>query len=270
MTELQSKLVDVLGWFHDFCQKNGLKYYIIAGTLLGAVRHKGFIPWDDDIDVGMPRPEYERLRAMAKEKQDGRFRFEFPSLDNKEYPYTYGKVYDTTTTFNEKLRKIVKRGIYLDIFPIDGIGDDKETAIKNYKPIERRINLNSMISCAFLKRRSLKKNLAIALGRVISPLFVSKRKLVKKIDDLCKSRDFESSKIVSNLLGGSGAKGMMPKEYFGEPTPIQFESLTVYGLQQPEKYLSSMYGDYMTLPPEDKRVSLHDAVYCDLNKSYLE
>ncbi len=270
MTELQSKLVDVLSWFHDFCEKNGFKYYIIAGTLLGAVRHKGFIPWDDDIDVGMPRPEYERLRAMAKEKQDGRFRFEFPSLDNKEYPYTYGKVYDTTTTFNEKLRKIVRRGIYLDIFPIDGIGDDKETAIKNYKSIKWRINLNSMISCAFLKRRSLKKNLAIAVGRVISPLFVRKRKLVKKIDDLCKRYDFESSKIVSNLLGGSGAKGMMPKEYFGEPTLIQFESLTVYGLQQPEKYLSSMYGDYMTLPPEEKRVSLHDSVYCDLNKSYLE
>lgn len=270
MTELQSKLVDVLGWFHDFCQKNRLKYYIIAGTLLGAVRHKGFIPWDDDIDVGMPRPDYEKLRSMAKEKQDGRFRFEFPSLDNKEYPYTYGKVYDTTTTFNEKLRKIVRRGIYLDIFPIDGIGDDKETAIKNYKSIKWRINLNSMISCAFLKRRSLKKNLAIAVGRVISPLFVRKRKLVKKIDDLCKRYDFESSKIVSNLLGGSGAKGMMPKEYFGEPTLIQFESLTVYGLQQPEKYLSSMYGDYMTLPPEDKRVSLHDSVYCDLNKSYLE
>lgn len=270
MTEQQSKLLKVLDWFHNICEKYGLRYYIIAGTMLGAVRHGGFIPWDDDIDVGMPRSDYERLRELSKDIPEKEYMFEFPGVENHEYSVLFAKLYDTSTTLIEKRRHPIKRGIYIDIFPLDGIGNTIEEAKKNYKPFYRNFVLHLTITTAFLKRRSLKKNLAVFAGRCISPLFVSRRRLEKKIDALCKRVDFDSSALVSNLLGGSAMKGIVPYEYFGTPTLTTFEGLSVYGLEKPELYLKSMYGDYMKLPPEEKRVSLHDAEICDLNKSFLD
>lgn len=270
MTELQSKLVDMLSWFHDFCEKNGLRYYIIAGTMLGAVRHKGFIPWDDDIDVGMPRSDYEKLRKMSMAEQDGQYRFEYPSLENKNYSRLFAKLYDTNTTFIEKERYTMKRGIYIDIFPLDGIGNTREEAEKNYKRFYRNYVLNLMITGPFLKRRSFSKNAAVFVGRLISPVFVNRHKLAKKIDDICKIYDFDEMDIVCNLMGGIGTRGCVPREYFGSPTLIEFENITVYGLEKPDLYLKAMYGDYMKLPPIEKQISLHDSVECDLHKSYLD
>ena len=269
MTELQERLVDMLQWFHKLCEKNHLRYYIIAGTMLGAIRHQGFIPWDDDIDVGIPRSDYEKLKDIISCKQDDNYVIEYPNM-NTDYPYLIAKVYDTKTTFIEKQRNTVKRGIYIDIFPLDGIGNTMQEAEKNYKIFSRNFKLNLMISGAFLKRRGIKKNLAVLCGRVLSPLFVNKKHLSIKIDNICKRYDFDNCKIVSNLMGGAGKKGFIPVEYFGIPTLIQFENITVYGLENPHMYLKSMYGDYMELPPVEKRVSLHDNNYCDLKKSYLK
>ena len=108
MTELQKRLVDMLEWFHTLYEKNHLRYYIIAGTMLGAVRHQGFIPWDDDIDVGMPRNDYEKLRHIVSCNQKGNYIIEYPDM-NTDYPYLIAKVYDTKTTFIEKQRNTVKR-----------------------------------------------------------------------------------------------------------------------------------------------------------------
>ena len=270
MTDLQQRLVDMLSFFHSICVKYNLRYYIIAGTMLGAIRHGGFIPWDDDIDVGMPRSDYEKLMQVAKHIDMKKYKVEFPFNGNREYPYLIAKMYDTQTTFVEKQRYPIKRGIYIDIFPIDGIGNSLEKAKENYKPFYRYYRLNLMISSAFLKRRNLKKNMAVLLGRIVSPLFINKYRLMLKIDRICKKNNFDESKFVCNLLGGAGTKGIVPKEYFGTPTAISFENIQVFGLEQPDLYLKSMYGNYMKLPPIEKRVSLHDTVYCDLNKSYLE
>ena len=271
MNELQKKLTEMLSWFHDTCVKHNLCYYIIAGTMLGAVRHGGFIPWDDDIDVGMPRSDYEKMRELTLEVNRGsRYIFEYPGKDNPEYPYLYAKIYDTQTTLMEKTRHPIKRGIYIDIFPLDGIGDSIEEAKVNYKPFYRAFALNLMITAPFLKRRTLRKNLAVVIGRIVSPAFVRRETLAKKIDRLCKRYDFDDSKLVSNLLGGSKMKGIVPREYFGTPTLVKFEGVEVYGLENPHAYLSSMYGNYMELPPIEKRVSLHDSIECDLEKSYLD
>lgn len=270
MNEMQEKLVDIAAWFHELCEQHNLRYYIIGGTLLGAVRHGGFIPWDDDIDVGMPRKDYDRLKEMFNMKKQGKYVIEFPDGSNKEYPYLYAKAFDTTTTFIEKTRYPVKRGLFLDIFPLDGIGNTKEEAIENFQPLKRAFILDAMISCAFLKRRAWHKNLAVFAGRIISPLFVRKQKLVAKIDGLCRRYDFDDSKLVGNLLGGSYEKGLLPSECYGTPSLIKFESVELYGVQDPDLYLSKVYGDYMKLPPEEKRISLHDSILIDLNKGYME
>ena len=265
MTEQQNKLLQMLSWFHTTCVKNNLRYYIIAGTMLGAIRHKGFIPWDDDIDVGMPRIDYERLKQLSKEvNRNNQYILEYPDDQNFEYPYLIAKLYDSKTTLIEKKRYPIKRGIYIDIFPLDGIGNDIEEATKNYKPFYNCFRLHLMITCPFLKRYSLPKNLAVLCGRIVSPLFVKRQKLEQKIDCLCKRFSFDDSNLVSDLLGGSALKGIVPREYFGTPTLIQFENIEVYGLEKPELYLRSIYGDFMELPPIEKRVSLHDYIKCDL------
>ena len=269
MTELQSRLVDMMVWYHDFCEKNNLRYYIIAGTMLGAVRHGGFIPWDDDIDVGMPRSDYERLRKLVSTQEKGKYVFEYPS-GSKSYPFLWAKLFDTTTTMIEKQRDKVKRGIYIDIFPIDGIGNTREEAIKNFQPIKKKLALNSMVSCAILKRRKWNKNFAIVLGRIISPIFVDRCKLKVNLDQLCQKHNFEDCEFVCNLMGGSNERGIVKKEYFGNPTKIKFEQITVYGLENPDMYLKSLYGNYKELPPVEKRVSLHDTECLNLNKGYME
>ena len=270
MNELQTKLVDMLEWFHTFCEDNKIRYYLVCGTMLGAVRHNGIIPWDDDIDVAMPRPDYERLRNLCSQCRSGKYVIEYPDRKVGEYPYLSAKVYDTQTTLIEKYRKPVKRGIYIDIFPLDGVGNDYNTALKEFKRLQKKLTLNSMISCAMLPRRKWHKNVAIALGRIISPLFVNKKRLVDKIERMCQEYSYHDSVYVANITCGFGARGIVKKEWFGEPKLYEFEKLKVYGMEDPDSYLTAIYGDYMQPPPEDKRVSVHDYELLDLNKSYLE
>ena len=270
MNELQSKLVEMLEWFHDFCKKNDLRYYIIAGTMLGAVRHGGFIPWDDDIDVGMPRKDYEKLRQISAEQQKEKYMFEYPSKENSRFPYLWAKLFDTTTSVIEIQRDRVKRGIYIDIFPLDGIGNAYNEAVDNFQPIKRKLSLNTIVSCSVLKRRKWYKNAAVVAGRLISPLFVNRHKLRINLDILCQKYDFDDCEFVCNLMGGSNEKGIVKKDYFGKPTEVKFENIIVYGLEAPDGYLKSLYGSYMELPPIEKRISYHDMELCDLKKGYME
>lgn len=230
--EMQVKLIDMLKWYHEFCVKNDLRYYIIGGTMLGAVRHQGFIPWDDDIDVGMPRDDYNRFLKISKGIQDNQYIVEAPTEGNPEFQYLYAKIYDKSTTLVEKVRNPIKRGIFIDVFPLDGVGATEEEARKNYKRIKKLIDFEMMIVCAIRKERRWYKNLGVLLGRIVSPLFVSEREVNRRINEMCEERSFDKDYFVGNLMGAWGMKEIMPREYFGEPTKYTFEDIEVYG---PEK-----------------------------------
>lgn len=268
MNEMQQRLTKMLGWFHTYCENHNLRYYLIYGTMLGAVRHKGFIPWDDDIDVGMPRADYERLRQLCKTEGPGQYMFEFPGNDNPEYTTLWAKLFDTTTTLIEEQRHPIARGIYIDVFPLDGAGQTYKEAVKNFKPIKRHRILNNMICCGFLKRRAWYKNISILIGRIISPLLINRAKLNQKINFLCKKQDFDEYEYVGCLMDMNRLTSLMPRWIYGKPTPIQFGEYILNGVEHPDKYLSTLYGDYMQLPPEEKRVSRHDRILLDLNKGY--
>lgn len=272
LSELQLMMLDMMKWFHAFCQKNNIKYYVVGGTMLGAARHQGFIPWDDDIDVGIPRKDYERLIKEKNElfKNEQRYSLESFKDNNSDFEYMYAKVYDTHTTLVENCKRHTKRGIFIDVFPLDGIGSGREEAISNYTPILRKINILMTRTCEVRKGRSVFKNAAIILSQVIPSFILNNNNLIQVINDMCSARDFDSYEYVGNLLGNWGKKEIMPRKFFGKPTLYKFEDTQVYGPEDYDGYLSNVYNNWRQLPPVEKQKSQHDFLMIDLKRGYLE
>lgn len=264
--ELKNLLVDMLSWFHDFCVKNNLRYYIVGGTMLGAARHQGFIPWDDDIDIAMPDTDYKKLSELLKDAQ-GRYVLETPETAAKDYFYSFSKIYDTHTTLVENTKYNVKRGIYLDVFPLVGMGSSEEESLLNFKKTEKINNLLISKVTGIRKGRSVLKNAVVALFRFV-PL--NEKKLLKKLVDSYFENSYSDSSWVGNPVGAWRFKEIMPKDIIGKPTIYKFEGIEVFGVEKYDEYLTHLYGDWRELPPEDKRVSHHDYVYCNLHRGYME
>lgn len=270
MTELQSKLLGILIWFDSVCQEHKLKYFLLGGTMLGAARHQGFIPWDDDIDVGMPREDYNKLSDVLSNHLDSRYVLETPESSEKDFFYPFSKVYDTSTTLVENTRNRIKRGIYIDVFPIDGIGNTLEESRKNYKKISKLHHFLLTRVTGIRKGRSFLKNAAVVLIGCIPNCLINNKKILKKLNEACGERSYGDSVYVGNLVGAWQEKEILPKEILGEPTTILFEGVEVFGVKHPDEYLTCLYGDWRKLPPAEKQVSHHDFLVLDLHKSYLE
>lgn len=198
LEEIKRKLTEMLAWFHDFCVKNGLTYYIAYGTMLGLMRHSGFIPWDDDIDIVMPRRDYDGLISLLGNKVCNNYTAECFDMCGGGYYYPFAKVYDTTTTLIENTRHKIKRGIYLDIFPLDGMGSSLEESKKRCEKIQKMNNVRLLKVAGFRKGRKFYKNIAVALFRLIP---VSPEKILKKLDDECRKLDFYDYEYCGNLVG---------------------------------------------------------------------
>ncbi|MBQ7232387.1 MAG: LicD family protein [Bacillales bacterium] len=270
MEDLKVKLVEMFQWFHDFCQENDLRYYALGGTMLGAARHQGFIPWDDDIDVGMPRSDYEKLKLLLANQDNKHYVLEAPEFNTKDYYYPFSKLYDTTTTLIENTRFKIKRGIYLDIFPLDGIGNTLEESRTNFSKVKKQYNLLLTRVTGIRKGRKWYKNLAVILVRMIPNFILNNKKILKKLIESGKKYSFDDCEWCGNLFGAWGFREVMPKEIMGEPKLYQFENIMIFGAADADKYLSNLYGDWTKLPPEEKRVTHHDYILCDLSKSYLD
>lgn len=269
LTALQRRLLEMIKWLHEYSTSNDLEYYAIGGTLLGAIRHHGFIPWDDDIDVGMPREHYIRFQELML-NQSGQYRLETPMSPAKDYRYPASKLYDTTTTLVENMHPICKRGVYIDVFPLDGIGDTQEEAEKNYSRLDFLNKLLATRNSKVRKTRAWYKNAAICLSRMIPEALVNTKELSRRLDSLCAEHPFDSSEYVGNLLGNYGDRELCPKWVFGKPTPYRFEDTVINGAEFAEEYLSHVYGDWRALPPIEKRGVQHDFLYISFDQSYLE
>jgi len=243
--------------FHEICLKNDLKYYIVGGTCIGAMRHKGFIPWDDDVDIAMPRPDYDKLTKLDWQVLSDKLELKYYE-NTSNSPIHYVKVVDKTTTLIEARYHNYVEGLYLDIFPLDGVESKSE------KRFSKVWTLHSVIM-KHCSTDSNDKGMKTIIAKLI-PLSIAHR----YIDKLMRKSDYQSSEYVVNFLGAYGVKEIVPKSFFGTPRLMQFEEFSFYGPEKAEEYLANIYGNYMELPPVEKRVFKHNYYYINLELPYRE
>lgn len=258
MTEIQAKILSIFKWFHEFCVENGLTYYMLGGTQLGATRHKGFIPWDDDADVGMPRPDYERFLKITRGKTFGKYYVDSCKNEMSNYIWPFAKIFDKDTTFIERISyNIAIRGIWLDVFPLDGATSGIEKEVKFYKIELLKFIRN--LRFAEKKKRAFWKSFIIWSARRFSVSLVN-----RMIDSTYSVRDFYASEEIGNFTCGYGRSEWQSKKIWGTPKSYDFEGEKFYGVERDEEYLQSIFGNYMELPPEEERIK-HQAWFVDLN-----
>ena len=260
ITQIQNRSLQIFIEFQKICKRNNLRYFMIGGSCLGAVRHCGFIPWDDDIDIGMPRKDYEKFLKIAH-RELPEYLFLQNHFTDKEYIFNFSKIRDSRTSFIEKSVEPfdINHGLYIDIFPLDGYKSSRKFDLLNKL-------LNARVYCRFRKNKF--KNLII----IILSLCIAQtsERACEKRDTLLKSIDYDDSEIIANFCGAWGIKEIVPREYFGDGIEVTFEHVKVIIPEKYDLYLKQLYGNYLKLPPEEKRITHHETTVIDLNKSYLE
>ena len=259
---LQLRILKNLLAVDKVCKEHNLRYYIMAGTMLGAVRHKGFIPWDDDLDIGMPRADYDLLMANAKEWLPEPYEAVCAEND-KEYPLPFAKVQDANTTLIERMHLKYLGGVYIDIFPLDGVPESRMAQRMHFAKYEFYKRVLYLIHRDPYKHGKGPSSWIPLLCRKFFTLTGAQESIRK----VMKKYDFDQCALVCDY--DDGMKGIMSKDILGIPTPVLFEDEEVWGVQKYDAYLSQKYGDYMTIPKQSGQRQ-HNFHYLDLNKPYRE
>lgn len=270
--EIQLAEYDILKEFVKLLDANGIEYILCGGSMLGAVRHGGFIPWDDDIDVAILRKDYERLKEIArKDRYVGKYRIGLPGDDKHIYPFI--KVIDESLRIEESLRDSDNNGLdqclWIDVFPLDHYPDEDRLHKKYLGRIRflmRAVNVGTL-SREFLKKQgwydSFKKRTLLRAGQLIYRIMGGYRKISVYTDKFSvkMNKKFEYSDHVGDGVWPNGMN-----DYFNVSmvTPVikhKFEDGLFSIPEDYDGYLTSFYGDYMTLPPEEKRITHNMNVY---------
>ena len=258
--EIQLRCLGVLKAFDELCRENNLCYYLSGGTLLGAVRHHGFIPWDDDVDVMMPRTDYMKLLQLSC--RDSHYRM-YSAERNADYCRAWARMVDTQTYSREDtLFEGDTAAVYIDIFPIDGVPASRFAS----KIFFTRIRLLDVL-CKFPRRkrvseaerrRTAKKILRVLLGWL--PL--DTHALALSMNSVAMHQCYDSSAYRGvSMVTHYGSREKMPAAVFEHAVDVDFEGLKLPAPCGWDTYLTRLYGDYMTLPPEHAQVSAHTADY---------
>lgn len=236
-----------------FCEENNICYFLAYGTLIGAIRHDGYIPWDDDVDIAMPRPDYNRFIKLYN-NTNPKYRFACYEID-KTYSLPFGKVVDNRTVLREGMYdESATFGVYVDVFPIDGYPGES----KRKKLVGLRKMLNAK-KAVLGQGRSKMKEIVILLGKLYLA-FTSISEIVAKTIKISQSASYEDSEFVGYLpsLGGTKSNSIFNKKDVFSSFPLHKFEDHLYRIPAGyDRYLTQIYGDYMKLPPEEKRISTH-------------
>lgn len=250
--ELKATALQIMKDIHAYCEKNHLTYFLCGGTLLGAVRHQGFIPWDDDIDICMPRTDYEKF--LVEYTSD-----HYTVLSHKKnqgYYLPFAKVIDNRTRIDETLVKSIPGcGVFVDVFPLDGLSDDMNTAKRIVKKAKTYMHANAIAICLPLKNKTIKNMLRNLLIWFLS--FNEYDSWAKRIEELSRHYPFATSRYVGCAFGYYGYREIHRAEVFADRQLLRFEDSQFYAPIGTKEYLTSFYGDYMTPPPVEKQMAHH-------------
>ncbi len=258
LQEIHEIELRLLKQFHQICQKQEFRYSLCAGSLIGAVRHQGFIPWDDDIDVIMPRPDYDRFICFCKENE---IPFGLVTYDTVyEFNGLIAKLWDYSTLIKDNVSCLdYPMGVHIEVFPAEGLGNTKQEATKLFR---KTSYARELLNAAQWKKYSRSKTHGLWIEPIrfvmfILSRFVNAKWLVKKIDEFNRRTSFEKSEFAGVVSGSYREKEILPKSVFEEYVDAEFEGHSFKIFKDYHSYLSSLYGDYMKLPPIEKRTAHH-------------
>ena len=252
LREVQLFGLDILKDVHDFCTTNNIRYSLGYGTLLGAVRHNGFIPWDDDIDIIMPRPDYEQFCRTFKSKKG--FEVFSPVMGNCYL--NYARVCDLEKTYVHSLAWCEQSptGFWIDIFPIDGINPNEncKEELDVLKEIHKRKTMARIPMDNLSRPMPMKRKIKTIFKKIIF-FWANINQIVEEYERIIKKVDFTTSEWCGVRTTPKGYWKQYPKSYFDSYIDIEFEGTKFKAITEYKEFLKTAYGDYMQLPPEEER-----------------
>ena len=256
--EIQSIALGVLKYIDKICKENSIPYSLAGGTALGAIRHKGFIPWDDDIDIIMTRPNYEKFLKIMDNTKSDKYKCLHYGKDFPNYFYRFAKVCDLSTSLKEgEYIQNPDLGVFVDVFPSDGVDE------KNIEKIYKKLSYySSMIGVASLKKYTKSKKGVFRSVLKFFAFFYAKifgwEYWLKKYEKLLSKYKFEDYEKTLVYCGGYGTKEIFDKSIYDELIEVEFEKCKFPVVKNYDLYLKSLYGNYMQLPPKEKQITHHE------------
>lgn len=258
--EIRQLSFAVLCAVRDVCTAHHISYSLTGGTLIGAIRHQGFIPWDDDIDIMMPRPDYDRFIEIV---QNGDFPFVLLSKETcgRAYGYPFAKAcHKNTLVIEHGVQNAVPLGVYVDIFPIDGMGNCYWTAKLRCMLFEVWHGLKITANWTrFHPSRHRKwyyepfRYICYRSGKLLNRAFVD-----QMLDRFIRGKQYADSRYAGRLIGDFGCKEIMEKSVFEDKIKVLFEGEAFDAIADYDTFLTKLYGDYIAPPLPEKQVTHHD------------
>ncbi|UKK62347.1 LicD family protein [Prevotella communis] len=260
LNECHGRLIKIANLFHIICENNNIPYYMIGGTMLGAIRHKGFIPWDDDMDFGVPRKYFDLLIDALEKGIHSPYRV--ISYKTANYPLSFIKIEDTKTWIDDPQRRghnDLRIGINIDIFPLEECSLDSNKV----NPYIKRKQLDTLLISAYYLSFVHESWQTRLFHKIVHILFKNKsvdywlerdRKFIEKVNNT-------GDEAYINFFGIYCDRGIINRIYYGSPKLYQFEDSSFYGVEQYDVILKQIYGNYMELPPENKRRNHSNKIY---------
>lgn len=267
LRKVQLTQLEIAKEIRRVCEENNIRYYLADGTMLGAVRHNGFIPWDDDMDIGMLREDYEKFCQIAPEKLKPEFTFQ-NWYTEPNYGLPFGKVLKLNTVYLEgkKTKHLKENGFYVDIFPADYVPADAALRAKLAKRVLKlyRIKLMKSGYQPWIDNGQFrwKKRLGYYYYQFLA-LFNSQQKLATEFDALATSC---MPTVWMREETGTPKPRYIASSVFTEFSEYEFEGEKFVGVKDYDTYLTALYGDYMQLPPEDQRENRHQIIEIDFGR----
>ena len=259
LEELKKLELSILSTVHEICESENFRYSLGGGTLLGAVRHQGFIPWDDDIDIMMPRPDYDAFIEFCLTHDTGLKVRSFKT--DKSYTDLSAKLYLPNTVLEDEFGKDdgEKIGVFIDIFPIDGLANTYKKAKKVFN--STRFSRELLVASGWKKFFKSKTHPwyyePFRFALFVLSRFTNSSRIFAKVEKKYRNIDFNSVEYAAAVGGAYRVKEILPQKLFTEFVLLPFEGREFKAIADYDTYLSSIYGEYMKLPPEEKRVSHH-------------